>query len=75
MNLNARIRAWREHLGLRVTDLAKQVGVSTAAVSQWEREENGTAPSHDNLAAIASAFGLSMAEFWGAIPKAKKQAS
>lgn len=69
VNLNERIRAWRKHFGVRVTELARQVGVSSAAVSQWERDEHGTQPSHEHLAAIANALGISMAEFWGAVPR------
>jgi len=60
VNLSVRIRKLRKAAGLRVTDLADQVGVSTAAVAQWERKKEPTTPSLDNLRKLASLFGLSL---------------
>jgi len=37
--------------------LADLVGVSWQTVQQWEREEGGTAPKRDRLAAVARALG------------------
>lgn len=71
VNLRTRIRTWREHVGMRVTDLAAAVDVSTAAVAQWERSRNGTEPSHDHLAGIVRSYGITMARFWGELPPAK----
>lgn len=54
-------------------DLADAVGVTPAAVYQWEGSgESKTTPSQEHLLAVARAFRVSMAEFWGPVPKAKK---
>lgn len=57
-------------------ELADAVGVTRAAVFQWEGSGNGkaTSPSVENVAKIAEALGISMAEFFGDIPK-KRHAS
>ncbi len=57
---------------MSVTQLAhhESVGVSVAAACQWEGDD-GTEPTHEHLAGIAAALGLSMGEFWGPIPKRK----
>lgn len=69
MQLSARIATWRDERGLSQTDLARHVGVTPAAVNHWE--EGKTQPTHENLALIAQALGLSMSEFWGPLPKRK----
>lgn len=66
MKLSARITAWRLHCGFSQSELARLIGVSAAAVNHWEQ---GLAqPTHDNVALMAQALGVSLAEFWGAVP-------
>lgn len=67
VKLNERIRLWRESRGITKAQLARDVGVSPAAVSQWEQDK-GTEPTHTNVAAIASAIGVSLSVFYGAPP-------
>ena len=69
MDLGSRIAAWRKSRGLSQAQLADAVGVSVAAVYQWEGTgESKTKPSADNLEKIAAAFGLSMEKFYGDPP-------
>ena len=67
MRLNERIRRWRESRGTTKAQLARDVGVSSAAVSQWEQED-GTEPTHTNVEAIAKALGVSLSLFYGSPP-------
>jgi len=69
MELSERIRAWRKARSLSQKDLARRVDVSDAAVSMWETGE--TEPTQDNLRSVVDAFGLTMASFYGRIPKPK----
>lgn len=58
------------------SELARRVGVSSAAVAQWERGgEDGTEPTHENVEAIAKAIGVSLSVFWGEPPAKSKKAS
>lgn len=57
--------------GLTKAELARLVGVSSAAVAQWESGK--TEPTHESVSAIASAVGVSLSEFWGDPPKKKKR--
>ena len=66
--MNERIRRWREGRGLTVARLALDVGVTPAAVYQWESDK-GTEPTHTNVEAIAKAFGVSLPVFWGSPPR------
>ena len=75
MTIAQRIRRWREHAGLSKSDLARACDVTPEAVIQWERSEpkrsktpKSTTPTHDNLEKVATAVGVSMAEFWGPLP-------
>ncbi len=52
---------------MRVADLATRVGVSSVAVYQWEA--GAYEPSHEHLAKVVEVLGISMAQFWGALPK------
>ncbi|HEY4133684.1 MAG TPA: S24 family peptidase [Alphaproteobacteria bacterium] len=54
--LGARLRARREAVGLTQEKLAKQCGVSRAAVAQWEA--GVTRPSLDNLVRAAKVLGV-----------------
>jgi len=60
----ARIRYFRERKGLKAAHLAKSCGVSPASVSEWEAGH--VEPTHENLARVARACGVDLAEFWGA---------
>lgn len=72
VKLNDRIRRWRESReGLTKAELARAVGVSSAAVAQWE--SGGTEPTHDNVEAIAAAIGISLSVFWGEPPAEPKK--
>ncbi len=70
MDLGDRIAAWRQVKGLTQRDLAKAIGVSVAAVYQWEGTgESKTSPSQTNLEALVVALGLTMGRFYGRVPK------
>ncbi len=66
MDLSERIKAWLGHEGMRVTDLAKSVGVTWESAYQWTTGK--TQPTHENLEAIVGALGLSLAQFYGPVP-------
>lgn len=70
MDLGKRIAAWRALRGMTREELAELVGVSVAAVYQWEGTgDSKTRPATDNLERIAEAFGVSLAEFFGRLPR------
>lgn len=57
MNIHRRIRERREALGLSMQALAKLVQVRAwQTVQQWEKEDGGTAPKRERLAAVAVAL-------------------
>lgn len=56
VDLATLLRSARERAGLKKAELARRVGVSHAAVSQWEKGE--TAPSRRHANAVALALGL-----------------
>lgn len=62
--LTARIRKARESRHLTLAEFARRIGVTPSASFQWE-QENGTAPSVQNLTKIAMETGVSFA--WLAI--------
>lgn len=62
-----RIATWRKAKGLTQGALAEAVGVTTSAVSLWESDS--TSPSQVNLEKIVEALGLTMARFYGRLPK------
>ncbi|RAW92445.1 MULTISPECIES: LexA family protein [unclassified Photorhabdus] len=57
--IGERIKLRRKELKLTQRELGKLVGVSNAAISQWEKED--TEPKGDNLLALSSALGYSAA--------------
>jgi transcriptional regulator with XRE-family HTH domain len=74
MDVGARIAAWREAKGLSPQELAKRVGVSGPAVYQWEGSgETKTTPTTENLMKVADALGITMEQFWGPLPTAKRK--
>lgn len=72
MELGERIAIWRKAKGLSQRELATKIGVSAAAVYQWEGTgDSKTAPSVANLEKLVAALGISMAQFYGRVPKVK----
>lgn len=49
---------------MRPAHLARACGVSAGSVSEWEA--GNTEPTHENLARVAKACGIDLAEFWAA---------
>ena len=62
-----RIATWRKHKGLSQPALAAAAGVTASAVSYWETGK--TQPSQRRLAAVVALFGLTMEQFYGALPE------
>ena len=56
MDLGCAIRARRLELGMGQLDLARSVGVTKSAVSQWERGE--TSPTYKMSLKVAKALGM-----------------
>jgi transcriptional regulator with XRE-family HTH domain len=76
MDLGSRIARWRVAKGLSRQDLARSVGVSAAAVYQWEGSgAKQTSPSVAHLEQIVRALGMTMAEFYGRTPPRKREAA
>lgn len=60
MNFGETIRREREAKGLRIRELAEQVGVSFATIARWEA---GTRrPGLMNLQRLSQALGVSMSD-------------
>jgi transcriptional regulator with XRE-family HTH domain len=72
MDLPGRITRWREDRKLSKASLSRAVGVTRAAVSHWEAGD--ATPSLETLAKIVDALGISMADFWGAVPRKRRAA-
>lgn len=54
---------WLEKRGLSVSELARKLGISPQAVSQWL---SGTTSPRRRITDVAEALGLTVAGFWGA---------
>jgi transcriptional regulator with XRE-family HTH domain len=67
MDVGDRIAAWRDTKGLTQHDLAERVGVTYAAVYQWETHR--TTPTLAMLSKIVKALGVSLERFYGRLPK------
>ncbi|MFH1156913.1 MAG: helix-turn-helix transcriptional regulator [Pseudomonadota bacterium] len=52
------VKAWRVHLGLTQKEVAKRAGISQAALSQMEKNENTL--RNATLEKLAGALGLSV---------------
>jgi transcriptional regulator with XRE-family HTH domain len=57
----ARLRELRESASITREELAKQSGVSTRAITQWERDERE--PGWTNVLALAKALGVDCTAF------------
>lgn len=76
VHIGKRISEWREHKGLTPQELAEKVGVTPAAVYQWEGTgESKTTPSLANLEKVCRALGISLAKFHGELPPKSARAS
>ena len=64
MSIHSRSKSHRTRLGMTEQQLADSVGVTRAAVQQWERE-GGTAPRRSHQAAVAKTLQISLAELLG----------
>src|SRR5687767_7697825 len=60
--MGAEIRALRQHRGMKLADLADEIGMSTSLISQIER--GITAPSLEVLWAISRALGVPIGAFF-----------
>lgn len=67
MDIGNRIAAWRGWKGWTQQGLAKKIGVTRAAVYQWE--SGATMPLTGHVQKVARLCGVSMETFYGAIPK------
>ncbi len=73
MELGDRIREWREWKGWTQAQLADETGLSRASICQYEGAgEYHSSPSQKALNSIVEALGVSMAKFYGPIPKRKR---
>jgi transcriptional regulator with XRE-family HTH domain len=70
MDVGSRIAGWRAFRDMSQKELAAAAGVTVAAVYQWE--SGATSPSLATLAAIVKALKITMAQFWGDVPKSKR---
>lgn len=87
LDVGARIAHWRRWRGWTPRQLAEAVkrvqiargvkrpGLTPAAVYQWEGTgETKTTPSQAHLSAVVEALDLTMAQFYGRLPKLKEAA-
>lgn len=58
MSIGARIREAREQVGFSQAQLARALGITRSACSQWEASD-GTAPRRERLEQIARLLGVS----------------
>ena len=58
MAIHERIREAREQAGISQTELARLLGVTRSACSQWESTQ-GTAPRRERLEQLAALLGVS----------------
>lgn len=72
VELSERIALWRKAKGLTQAELAAAVGVTPAAVYQWEGSgDSRTTPSVGHLEKLVGALGLTIGQFYGRVPKTK----
>lgn len=69
MELRERIAKWRHVMGVSQQELARTIGVTPAAIYQWESGE--TSPRTSNLEHMVRVFGITMAQFYGRVPSRK----
>lgn len=64
--------SWRKAKNLTQRDIADACDVGVPAVSQWETGKS--TPSQAHLAAAVARMGLTMARFYGRVPKSRAAA-
>jgi transcriptional regulator with XRE-family HTH domain len=67
VNIGSRIAGWREAKKLTQQQLADEIGVTRAAVYQWELGQ--TVPSTRHVEKVAEICGVTMERFYGRVPK------
>jgi transcriptional regulator with XRE-family HTH domain len=72
MELPIRIASWRKARRLSQAEFAAAVGVTVSAVSLWESGK--ASPSLKRLKVIVDRLGLTMARFYGRVPRARAAA-
>jgi transcriptional regulator with XRE-family HTH domain len=70
MDLGARISAWLRIRGMTQKAWRSWSGKSPGAVTAWVK--GGASPTQKNLQAVVDALGVTMAEFYGALPRSKR---
>jgi transcriptional regulator with XRE-family HTH domain len=73
MDINARLTRWREHKGMTKSSLAAAAETTPQAVDRIEAGDSQ--PSLHLLERLVDAMSLTMAEFYGPLPKTKARAS
>lgn len=73
MFINERLTRWREHRGMTKSALASAADTTPQAVGRIESGES--APSVEMLERLVAAMKLTMAEFYGRIPRREAKAS
>lgn len=73
MDLGPRIAAWLRVRNMSQRALAHALGVTPQAVTAWVRHNKP--PTQKNLHAMTKAFGVTILEFYGRLPKAKRDAA
>jgi len=74
MDLKTRLRSWRCARGLTVPQLAEKVGVTRAAVYQWEGTgKSAVSPTYDHLLKVVDVFGITIQRFFGPLPGEAKR--
>jgi transcriptional regulator with XRE-family HTH domain len=69
MDINVRLTRWREHKGITKSALAAAADTTPQAVDRIESGDSK--PSLQMLERLVEAMGLTMAEFYGHLPRAK----
>lgn len=85
MDLSERLLHWRKERKWTQQRLAKALGITPAAVCQWEagssprkgkdRPGKRTRPRTQHLLAAVKALGLTMEQFYAPLPKQRKRRS
>lgn len=70
MLINERLTRWREHKDMTKSALAAAAETTPQAIGRYEAGDSE--PSLEMLERLVDALGMTMAEFYGAVPKARK---
>lgn len=72
VKVSEQITGWREWRGLTKAELARRIGVSSAAVSQWEKGDND--PSVESTQKVCVALEITESIFWTTPPATDRSA-